>query len=71
MAENRRNEEKLIDTIKESPKLRRRLTIRGVLSFFIVAILIRAIFVGRYENVFVCVLPCFLFLFLFCFFVFL
>ena len=61
MAENRRNEEKLIDTIKESPKLRRRLTIRGVLSFFIVAILIRAIFVGRYENVFVCVLSLLLF----------
>ena len=61
MAENRRNEEKLIDTIKESPKLRRRLTIRGVLSFFIVTILIRAIFVGRYENVFVCVLSLLLF----------
>ena len=61
MAGNRKNDEKLIDAIKESPKVRRRLTIRGVSSFFIDAVLIRAVFVGRYENVFVCVLSLLLF----------
>ncbi|WNX83826.1 hypothetical protein RWV98_14720 [Agathobaculum sp. NTUH-O15-33] len=37
------------------------MTIRGVLSFFIVLTLIRAAFMGRYENVFVCVLALILF----------
>ncbi len=53
--------EKLIDTIKQSPKVRRRLTIRGVLSFFIVMTLVRSVFAGRYENVFVCLLSLMLF----------
>lgn len=39
----------------------RRLTIRGVLSFFIILTLIRSIFMQRYENVFVCVLSLVLF----------
>lgn len=39
----------------------RRLTIRGVLSFFIILTLIRSIFMQRYENVLVCVLSLVLF----------
>lgn len=39
----------------------RLLTIRGVLSFFIILTLIRSIFMQRYENVFVCVLSLVLF----------
>nr|WP_297170913.1 hypothetical protein [uncultured Agathobaculum sp.] len=39
----------------------RRLTIRGVLSFFIIVTLIRSIFMRRYENVFVCILALVLF----------
>lgn len=62
MAGKRKNEnEKLMDTIKQSPKVRRRLTIRGVLSFFIVVTLVRSVFAGRYENVFVCLLSLILF----------
>ena len=62
MAGKRKNEnEKLMDTIKQSPKVRRRLTIRGVLSFFIVVTLVRSVFAGRYENVFVCMLSLMLF----------
>ncbi len=62
MAGKRKNEnEKLMDTIKQSPKVRRRLTIRGVLSFFIVVTLVRSVFAGRYENVFVCLLSLMLF----------
>lgn len=40
---------------------RRRLTIRGVLSFFILMTMIRSAFMHRYENVFVCVLSLVLF----------
>ena len=40
----------------EARRRTRRLTIRGVLSFFIIVTLIRSIFMQRYENVFVCVL---------------
>lgn len=42
-------------------RVRRRLTIRGVLSFFIVLTFIRAAFMHRYENMFVCVLSLVLF----------
>ena len=42
-------------------RTRRRLTIRGVLSFFIVLTLVRAAFMHRYENMFVCVLSLVLF----------
>ena len=49
-------------TEEQAPvQVRRRMTIRGVLSFFIVLTLIRAAFMGRYENVFVCVLALILF----------
>ena len=51
----------IIDSIKSSKRVRRRLTIRGTLSFFILLTLIRSAFVGRYENVFVCVLSLILF----------
>ena len=47
---------------QKAPKqVRRRLTIRGTLSFFIVLTLIRAAFMHRFENVFVCVLALILF----------
>nr|WP_297181201.1 hypothetical protein [uncultured Agathobaculum sp.] len=39
----------------------RRLTIRGVLSFLIVLAMVRAAFMHRYENIFVCVLSLALF----------
>lgn len=42
-------------------RIRRRLTIRGVLSFFIVLTLIRAAFTRQFENIFVCVLSLVLF----------
>lgn len=42
-------------------RVRRRLTIRGVLSFFIVLTFVRAAFMHRYENMFVCVLSLVLF----------
>ena len=45
----------------EACRRTRRLTIRGVLSFFIILTLIRSIFMQRYENVFVCVLSLVLF----------
>lgn len=48
--------------VQQKPKrVRRRWTIRGVLSFFIVLTLIRSAFMQRYENVFVCVLALILF----------
>ena len=50
--------EKVVETRK---RVRRRLTIRGTLSFFIVLTLIRSAFMHRYENVFVCVLSLLLF----------
>ncbi|MDO4271078.1 MAG: hypothetical protein Q4C72_09180 [Eubacteriales bacterium] len=50
--------EKMVETRR---RVRRRLTIRGVLSFFIILTLIRAVFMRRYENVFVCVLALILF----------
>lgn len=37
-------------------RVRRRLTLRGVLSFFVVLTMIRAAFMHRFENIFVCVL---------------
>lgn len=40
---------------------RRRLTVRGVLSFFIVLTFVRAAFMHRFENMFVCVLSLVLF----------
>lgn len=46
---------------KISIRKKRRLTVRGVLSVFIILTLIRAAFMGRYENVFVCVLSLILF----------
>lgn len=42
-------------------RVRRRLTIRGVLSFFILLTLIRAAFTRQFENIFVCVLSLVLF----------
>lgn len=45
----------------EARRRTRRLTIRGVLSFFIILTLIRSLFMQRYENVFVCVLSLVLF----------
>ena len=47
--------------IEKRRRVRRRLTIRGVLSFFIVLALIRAAFTRQYENIFVCVLSLALF----------
>lgn len=42
-------------------RVRRRLTIRGVLTFFIVLTFLRSAFMHRYENMFVCVLAIVLF----------
>lgn len=50
--------EKAADTRR---RVRRRLTVRGVLSVLIVATLIRSAFMQRFENVFVCVLALILF----------
>ena len=47
--------------LEKRHRTRRRLTIRGVLSFFIVLTFVRAAFVHRYENMFVCVLSLVLF----------
>lgn len=47
--------------IEARRRVRRRWTIRGVLSFFIVVTLIRSAFMHRFENVFVCVLALILF----------
>ena len=47
--------------IEARRRARRRLTIRGVLSFFIVLTFIRCAFMHRYENMFVCVLALVLF----------
>ena len=46
---------------EQSRRVRRRLTIRGVLSFFILLTLIRAAFTRQFENIFVCVLSLVLF----------
>ena len=48
-------------SIEKRHRARRRLTIRGVLSFFIVLTFVRAAFMHRYENMFVCVLSLVLF----------
>ena len=48
-------------SIEKRHRTRRRLTIRGVLSFFIVLTFVRAAFMHRYENMFVCVLSLVLF----------
>lgn len=47
--------------LEKRHRTRRRLTIRGVLSFFIVLTFVRAAFMHRYENMFVCVLTLVLF----------
>lgn len=47
--------------LEKRHRTRRRLTIRGVLSFFIVLTFARAAFMHRYENMFVCVLSLVLF----------
>lgn len=47
--------------LEKRHRARRRLTIRGVLSFFIVLTFVRAAFMYRYENMFVCVLSLALF----------
>lgn len=52
--------EKRIQEKMSYPK-KRRLTVRGVLSVLIIMTLIRSAFMGRYENVFVCVLSLLLF----------
>lgn len=48
-------------SIEKRHQTRRRLTIRGVLSFFIVLTFVRVAFMHRYENMFVCVLSLVLF----------
>ncbi len=45
----------------QEKRFKRKLTLRGILSTFIVLTLIRSAFMGRYENVFVCVLSLILF----------
>lgn len=47
--------------VEKRHRTRRRLTIRSVLSFFIVLTFVRAAFMHRYENMFVCVLSLVLF----------
>lgn len=42
-------------------RVRRRMTLRGVLAFFVVLTMIRAAFMHRFENIFVCVLALILF----------
>ena len=51
----------LAETAVEQRRRVRRLTIRGVLSFLIVLAMVRAAFMHRYENIFVCVLSLALF----------
>ena len=53
--------EKKEDNIKSKRKLKFKLTLRGFLSFLILATLVRSAFAGRYENVFVCILSLLLF----------
>lgn len=50
-----------VRTPEQNRRVRRRLTIRGVLSFFILLTLIRAAFTRQFENIFVCVLSLVLF----------
>ena len=50
-----------VRTPEQRRRVRRRLTIRGVLSLFIALTFIRAAFMHRYENMFVCVLSLALF----------
>ena len=47
--------------VEQRKRVRRRWTIRGVLSFFIVLTFVRSAFMHRYENMFVCVLALVLF----------
>lgn len=62
MAKKQINQHSPVEKAVEARKrVRRRLTIRGTLSFFIVLTLIRSAFMHRYENVFVCVLSLILF----------
>ncbi|MEG0874327.1 MAG: hypothetical protein RR219_01180 [Clostridiales bacterium] len=42
-------------------KVKRKLTIRSVLSFLVILVLIRQIFLGNYENIFTCCLTLILF----------
>ena len=46
---------------KQPHYFKRKLTLRGILSVFIIMTLVRSAFMGRYENVFVCVLSLLLF----------
>ena len=46
---------------KQSHYFKRKLTLRGILSVFIIMTLVRSAFMGRYENVFVCILSLLLF----------
>ena len=47
--------------VEQRKRVRRRWTIRGVLSFFIVLTFVRSAFMHRYEKMFVCVLALVLF----------
>ncbi len=52
---------KVETSVEQRKRVRRRWTIRGVLSFFIVLTFVRSAFMHRYENMFVCVLALVLF----------
>jgi len=47
--------------LPQQKRVRRRLTIRGLLSLLIVLTMIRSAFTGRYENIFTCILTLILF----------
>jgi len=61
MAKQKKNPSTPLTARKTAKQVRRRLTIRGILSFFIALTLIRSAFTHRIENVFTCVLALILF----------
>lgn len=48
-------------SMESNHRKKRRLTIRGILSIFIILVMVRAAMTGNYENIFVCLLSLLLF----------
>ena len=61
MFKRRNKPAKAESAVETRRRVRRRLTIRGVLSFFIILTFIRSAFMHRYENMFVALLALILF----------
>lgn len=49
------------EKLPKDKKLRKKLTLKGILTIIVVAVLIRQFFMGNYENVFTCILTLILF----------